>query len=126
MRGGESQQTCPTAFQAVPGPTPSCSTSPSKQLTSLTCCGLSHPLVLHMLVSLPGTPSPCLCVWLTLPREWDSGQRVGFGGPRSQGPVCLAKQGRKQTLSKPDSRSSELRVSRGQDGTEGEEPGVSG
>lgn len=49
---------------------------------------------------------------------------MGFGGPGGQGPICLGGQGDKQYLSRPDSRSAELRVFRGQGETKGEKSGV--
>lgn len=98
---------------------------PNGSLSS-TCCGTSHYLDLHVLVPLPGIPSPRLCVWVTSPQEWESRQRMGFEGPEGQGRVCLGGHGNKQSLSRPDSRSAELRVFGGQSETKCEESGVGG
>lgn len=98
---------------------------PNGSLSS-TCCGPSHYLDLPVLVPLPGIPSPHLCVWVTSPQEWESRQRMGFEGPEGQGRVCLGGHGNKQSLSRPDSRSAELRVFGGQGETKCEESGVGG
>lgn len=92
--------------------------------SSAMCYSLSHHLVVHFLILLPGTPSPCLCVWPTSPQEGGNGQNTGFGSPGCRGPVCFGGRSRRQTLSRSDSGSIELRVPRDQDGTEAEETWV--